>query len=82
METSENTIRTFSDDLFTRAEFNEEQVEDTGFSNYSYWRSTIRTFFKSTAVKVCVFLVLLMVVYTILAQLLKVIYIRINKEWV
>lgn len=65
METNENAVRTFSDDLFTRAEFNEEQVEDTGFSNYSYWRSTIRTFFKSTAVKVCVTLVLLMVIYTI-----------------
>lgn len=44
-------------DLFTQAEFHEEQLEDTGFSNYSYWRSTLRTFFKSTTVKVIVVLV-------------------------
>ncbi|MGI6666525.1 MAG: hypothetical protein ACOX5Q_03575 [Bacillota bacterium] len=42
------------DDLFTRAEFREELVEETGFSNYSYWQSTLRTFFKSALVKVTV----------------------------
>ncbi|HHW27180.1 MAG TPA: ABC transporter permease [Firmicutes bacterium] len=52
------------DDLFTRAEFREELVEDTGFSNYSYWQSTIRTFFKSTVVKVTVALVLVLVTFT------------------
>ncbi|NMA93260.1 MAG: ABC transporter permease [Clostridiales bacterium] len=54
------------DELFTRAEFIEEKVEDTGFSNYSYWRSTIRTFFKSPAVKVAVTLMVLLVTYTII----------------
>ena len=49
-------------DLFTQAEFHEEQLEDTGFSNYSYWRSTIRTFFKSHTVKIIVALVALMAV--------------------
>lgn len=53
-------------DLFTQAEFHEEQLEDTGFSNYSYWRSTLRTFFKSMTVKVIVVLVAIMVAYTII----------------
>ena len=52
--------------LFTRAEFHEELSEETGFSNYSYWRSTFRTFFKSNVVKVVVILMLLLVAYTII----------------
>lgn len=59
-------INSLPDELFTRAEFIEEKVEDTGFSNYSYWRSTIRTFFKSPAVKVAVTLMVLLVTYTII----------------
>lgn len=59
-------INSLPDELFTRAEFIEEKVEDTGFSNYSYWRSTIRTFFKSPAVKVSVTLMVLLVAYTII----------------
>lgn len=57
---------TLPQELFTQAEFHEEQLEDTGFSNYSYWRSTIHTFFKSTTVKIVVALVLIMVAYTII----------------
>ena len=38
-------INDIPDALFTRAEFHEERSEEAGFSNYSYWRSTIRTFF-------------------------------------
>ena len=53
-------------ELFTRAEFREELSEETGFSNYSYWRSTFRTFFKSNVVKVIVVLLLLLVSYTII----------------
>ncbi len=53
------------DELFTRAPFAEEKSEETGFSNYSYWRSTLRTFFKSHLVKVIVALVSVLIVYTI-----------------
>ncbi len=53
-------------ELFTRAPFHEERSEDTGFSNYSYWRSTLRTFFKSNLVKVLVALVIALIVYTII----------------
>ena len=59
-------INDIPDALFTRAEFHEELSEEAGFSNYSYWRSTIRTFFKSTVVKVIVALLIALVAYTVI----------------
>ena len=35
---------------FRAAVFDHMRSEDTGYSNYSYWKSTFRTFFKSKAV--------------------------------
>lgn len=43
--------------LFTAADFDQEDSERIGVSNYSYWRSTFRTFFRS---KLVVALVILM----------------------
>ncbi len=34
-------------DLFSLAEYDEEEAEKTGYSNYSYWGSTVRMFFKN-----------------------------------
>jgi oligopeptide transport system permease protein len=39
-----NTLR---EELFEVIQFDEQQAERTGYSNYSYWHSTLRTFFKS-----------------------------------
>jgi len=64
------TIRDLPKELFTRAPFREEQSEETGFSNYSYWKSTLRTFFKSNLVKVLVVLVLALVAYTLIYPML------------
>ena len=44
-------------DKFRGAVFDQLASEDTGYSNYSYWRSTFRTFFKSKAVCLLVALV-------------------------
>ncbi len=67
MDTAQKAeIRVLPRELFARAEFREELLEETGFSNYSYWRSTLRTFFKSNVVKVIVALVLILVAYTII----------------
>lgn len=71
MDEKKTTIpETLPQELFSQAEFHEEQLEDTGFSNYSYWRSTIRTFFKSLTVKIIVLLVLIMVAYTVIYPML------------
>ena len=61
---------TIPQELFTRAPFSEEKLEETGFSNYSYWQSTLRTFFRSNVVKVLVVLVTLLVLYTFLYPVL------------
>lgn len=52
-------MQALKQDLFQIAEFNEREAEKVGYSNYSYWHSTIRTFMKS---KVSTFLMILMLV--------------------
>jgi len=42
---------------FRAAVFDNMRSEDTGYSNYSYWKSTFRTFFKSKAVCALVILI-------------------------
>ena len=46
------------DELFTFAEYNSEEAERTGYSNYSYWKATLQVFLKN---KVAVFLLIVMV---------------------
>ena len=48
-----------SDDLFTAAEYNAAEAERSGYSNYSYWGSTLRVFLKK---KISVFLLVFLVV--------------------
>ena len=45
------------DELFVLAEYDEAAAEKTGYSNYSYWRSTLQVFLKN---KVAVFLLCLL----------------------
>ena len=47
------------DELFTSANFDHSQAERGGYSNYSYWGATLRTFFKN---KVAVFFLVVIVV--------------------
>ena len=46
------------DELFVLAEYDEAAGEKSGYSNYSYWQSTLRVFFKN---KVAVFLLFVLV---------------------
>ena len=41
-----NLKAALSESLFERIPFDPEKSELTGYSNYSYWQSTFRTFFK------------------------------------
>ena len=45
------------DELFVLAEYDETAAEKTGYSNYSYWRSTLQVFLKN---KVAVFLLIVL----------------------
>jgi oligopeptide transport system permease protein len=60
-----------SPEKFKAAAFDNTVSEDIGYSNYSYWRSTIRTFFKDRYV-ICIvvmiiLLILMSVVYPVLS---------------
>ena len=44
--------------LFSEAEYNRDNAEDGGYSNYSYWRSTWRSFTKN---KVAMFFMYLLI---------------------
>ena len=50
------------DDLFTFAEFDPESAERGGYSNYSYWGSTLRAFFQNKSA-----VVFLIIMVTVLA---------------
>lgn len=51
-----------TDEMFESLDFDEKISEEGGYSNYSYWKSTIRTFFKS---KLSTFLVVLIAVLVV-----------------
>lgn len=61
MENLYNGIE-LTDDMFENIYIDDKVSEEGGYSNYSYWKSTIRTFFKS---KLCIFLVILITVLVV-----------------
>ena len=56
-ELNQNDIN--EDDLFVQAEYDESAAEKSGYSNYSYWQSTLRVFLKN---KIAVFLLCVLVI--------------------
>ena len=59
-----------TDDLFTEAEYDAAEAERTGYSDYSYWKSTLRVFLRNkVAVGILIFLVLLLL-FTFIQPLL------------
>ncbi|MBC7086923.1 MAG: ABC transporter permease [Tissierellales bacterium] len=55
-----------TDDLFDKIPLDEHLSEESGYSNYSYWRSTFRTFFKS---KLSIFLVVVILALSLFSFL-------------
>ncbi len=55
LNTQEEAVN--EDELFVLAEYDEAAGEKTGYSNYSYWRSTLQVFFKN---RVAVFLLIVL----------------------
>ncbi len=51
---------------FRAAIFDNAASEESGYSNYSYWRSTIRTFFSSIFVRIIVVIIVLMILMSFL----------------
>ena len=54
------------DELFSFAEFNPENAERGGYSNYSYWGSTIRAFFQNKSAVFFLLVMILVLAFTFL----------------
>lgn len=52
------------EELFSFAEFHKEDVERTGYSNYSYWRSTLRVFRKNKVAMLLLILLAALLIFT------------------
>ena len=64
LEKLDNMDNEKMDKLFGFAEYNAEKAESMSYSNYSYWRSTVRTFSRN---KVGMFMFIVIVVFTLFA---------------
>ncbi len=56
--------------LFTPAEYDEKGAERSGYSNYSYWRSTVRMFFKNKLAVAMLAVMMTLVIFTFIQPLL------------
>ena len=57
-------------DLFTFAEFDAESSERAGYSDYSYWRSTVRVFLKNKVALMLLILLIGLLLFTFIQPLL------------
>ena len=53
-----------TEEMFENFDYDERLSEEGGYTNYSYWKSTFRTFFKSRLSIFLVLLILLLVVFS------------------
>lgn len=63
-------MNTINKELFEEAVFNEQESEKTGYSNYSYWQSTFRTFFKSKLSTILMIFVCILVLFSFIYPLI------------
>ena len=54
------------DELFVLADYDEKAAEKSGYSNYSYWQSTLRVFFKNKVAVCLLFVLLALLLFTFL----------------
>ncbi len=52
------------EDLFSYADYDEQEVEKIGYSNYSYWKSTIKMFCKNKVAVILVFVIVAILAFT------------------
>lgn len=67
MESMEQTAKgkaMTEEELFSFAGFNEDQVERTGYSNYSYWSSTLHAFLRNKGAVLLLVLLLSLLAFT------------------
>ncbi len=69
-ELSPDEIQALPDSVFVEAENNMAEAEKAGFSNYSYWRSTFRMFFKNKVGVFTLAVVAILIAFTLIQPLL------------
>lgn len=63
-------IAALDSDMFDFVEYDETEAERIGYSNYSYWRSTFRMFFKNKMAVAMLTIMLVLLVFTFIQPLL------------
>lgn len=63
-ETLDKQVNMSDEEKFSFAEFNEKEVERSGYSNYSYWRSTLQAFLKNRVAVVLLIMLVLLLLFT------------------
>ena len=69
-EQRDSVYNEIPDELFERARFDAEAGEKGGYSNYSYWGSTLRTFRKNKVAMFFLWLLILLLAFTFIQPLL------------
>ena len=62
----DKTVDSINDSLFELAEYDADAAERTGYSNYSYWRSTWQVFLKNKTAAALLILMFVIVAFTII----------------
>ena len=65
-----NLAEEFDDSLFELADFNEKEAEKSGYSNYSYWKSTWKSFLKHKTAVSLLILVIGILIFTFVQPIL------------
>lgn len=65
-ELDEEQIAAIPQELFVRAEYSEEAAERISYSNYSYWASTLKNFWKNKVAAVLVVALAALILFTII----------------
>lgn len=63
-------IESLPEDIFVSAEHNKKAAEKTGFSNYSYWKSTFRMFLKNKVAVITLSIIVIILAFTFIQPLL------------
>jgi oligopeptide transport system permease protein len=61
-----NTIENIDASLFTFADYDAQEAERTGYSNYSYWQSTFQVFLKNKIAAFLLILITALVLFTLI----------------
>lgn len=62
----DKTVDGINDSLFEFAEYDADAAERTGYSNYSYWRSTWQVFLQNRTAAILLILMFVIVVFTVI----------------